>query len=338
MKRRSFFGTLLSANLGIFLTGNPLAGIFTESKRDIFRKGTVSVDDNVISFYLDEINSPLKIIHISDTHLFMDDDRGKPFLKYSRRMAGAYNTTEHFRTGEDTDPVRSFEEVLELAIEKNADLFAMTGDIFSFPSEAAVEWVHEKVSNSGIPFLYIAGNHDWHYEGMEGSRNELRDTWTKKRLTPLYQGKDPLMASYEINGINILAIDNSTYEILPEQLEFFRNHSKGDAPIVLMMHIPMYAPGRPLVYGCGNPSWGAESDRSYELEGRVRWPEGGHTKVTMDFYDEVFSSDKLLGIFTGHAHRQSVDIVKGKPQFVTDANATGAFLEINILPLNMATT
>ncbi|MGM0667945.1 MAG: metallophosphoesterase family protein, partial [Bacteroidota bacterium] len=122
MKRRSFFGTLLSANLGIFLTGNPLAGIFTESKRDIFRKGTVSVDDNVISFYLDEINSPLKIIHISDTHLFMDDDRGKPFLKYSRRMAGAYNTTEHFRTGEDTDPVRSFEEVLELAIEKNADL------------------------------------------------------------------------------------------------------------------------------------------------------------------------------------------------------------------------
>jgi len=315
------------------MTANPLAGIFKVSTRDIFREDTVSVDDNIISFYLDEISSPLKIIHISDTHLFMDDDRGKPFSQYSRRMAGAYNTTRHFRTGRDTDPERSFEEVLALAIEKDADLFAMTGDIFSFPSEAAIEWVYEKVSNSGIPFLYTAGNHDWHYEGMEGSRKELRDIWTKRRLAALYQGRNPIMASIKINGINILAIDNSTYEILPEQLEFFRNHAEGDAPIILMMHIPMYAPGRSIAYGCGNPAWGAESDSLFELEGRERWPEEGHTKVTMDFYEEVFSSDKLLGIFAGHAHRQSVDIVKGKPQFVTDANATGAFLEINILPL-----
>ncbi|HCC70783.1 MAG TPA: hypothetical protein DEQ09_06490 [Bacteroidales bacterium] len=79
MKRRNFFGTLLSANLGLFLTVNPLAGIFRESKKNIFQKGTVSVDDNIISFYLDEISSPVRIIHISDTHLWMDDERGKPF-------------------------------------------------------------------------------------------------------------------------------------------------------------------------------------------------------------------------------------------------------------------
>ncbi|MBN1388073.1 MAG: metallophosphoesterase [Bacteroidales bacterium] len=338
MKRRSFFNTLFSANLGILLAGNPFTGIFKESKKDIFQKGTVSVDDNTVSFYLDKISSPMKIIHISDTHLWMDDDRGKTFLHYSRRMAGAYNTTKHFRTGADTDPVRSFEQVLELAVEKDADLIAMTGDIFSFPSEAAIEWVHEKVSNSGVPYLYIAGNHDWHYEGMEGSRKELRDIWTNKRLIPLYQGNDPMMAFYNINGLNILAIDNSTYEILPEQLEFFRENSKGDGPFILMMHIPLYAPGRPIGYGCGNPFWGAESDRLYELESRERWPEEGHTKVTMDFYDEVFSSDNLLGIFAGHVHRQSIDIVRGKPQFVAEANATGAYLEINFLPLNMANT
>jgi len=331
MKRRSFFSTLFSANLGIFLTANPLAGIFKESKKDIFQNGTVSVDDNIISFYLDEISSPLKIIHISDTHLWMDDDRGIPFQLYSKRMAGAYNSTKHFRTGEYTDPVRCFEETLEMAVGKKADFITMTGDIFSFPSEAAIEWVLEKVNNCGIPYMYIAGNHDWHYEGMEGSRKELRDIWTKKRLIPLYQGHDPMMASYEINGIKILAIDNSTYEILPEQLEFFRNNSRGDTPYILMMHIPMYAPGRLMGYGCGHPGWGAESDKSYELEGRERWPEEGHTKVTMDFYDEVFSCDNLLGIFAGHIHRQSIDIVRGKPQFVAEANATGAFLEINFL-------
>ncbi|MEA1887668.1 MAG: hypothetical protein U9N72_10720 [Bacteroidota bacterium] len=40
----------------------------------------------------------------------------------------------------------------------------------------------------------------------------------------------------------------------------------------------------------------------------------------------------------GHVHRQSIDIVSDKPQFVTEANATGAFLEINFLPLDKAST
>jgi len=38
---------------------------------------------------------------------------------------------------------------------------------------------------------------------------------------PLYQGKNPLMAAYDIKGIKFLAIDNSTYEINEEQLVFF---------------------------------------------------------------------------------------------------------------------
>ena len=99
------------------------------------QKSTFSVDDNRISYFLDEITDPLKIIQISDTHLWMDDLRGEPFMQYSKRMAGAYHTRNHFRTGEITNPKDSFEEVLELALKKNADLFAMTGDIFSFPSE-----------------------------------------------------------------------------------------------------------------------------------------------------------------------------------------------------------
>jgi hypothetical protein len=259
----------------------------------------------------------------------MDDKRGDMFKQYSQRMAKAYNTAKHFRTGEDTNPVNSFEEVLEMAIMKKIDLLALTGDIFSFPSEAAVEWVYKKITEAGIPYLYIAGNHDWHYEGMEGSSNLLREIWTMKRLRLLYQGNDPLMASYKVGDINVLAIDNSTYEILPDQLEFFRKHVRAGKPIILMMHIPLYAPGRSMGYGCGNPGWGAKSDRGYETERRQKWPETGHTKVTMDFIDEVFTAPNLLGIFAGHVHQQTIDIVEGIPQFCTKANATGAYLEIN---------
>ena len=57
---------------------------------------------------------------------------------------------------------------------------------------------------------------------MNGELVSLRDKWIKKRLLPLYQRKNPLMAAYDIKGIRFLAIDNSTYEINNDQLNFFK--------------------------------------------------------------------------------------------------------------------
>ena len=42
--------------------------------------------------------------------------------------------------------------------------------------------------------VIIQGNHDWHYEGMSGELDALRDTWINNRLHSLYQGNNPLMA------------------------------------------------------------------------------------------------------------------------------------------------
>lgn len=56
-----------------------------------------------------------------------------------------------------------------------------------------------------------------------------------------------------VHGIRFLTIDNSNYEIFPEQLEFFRTQVAGGQPLVLLLHIPLYAPGRLMGFGCGNP-------------------------------------------------------------------------------------
>lgn len=103
----------------------------------------------------------------------------------------------------------------------------MIGDVFSFPSEVAIEWVLAKLKKTGIPYIYIVGNHDWHYEGMGGSLEALRGRWIEKRLLPLYQGNNPLMAAYDIKGIRFLAIDNSTYQINDAQLAFFKEQVEG---------------------------------------------------------------------------------------------------------------
>ena len=68
------------------------------------------------------IKEKIKVIHIADTHLFMDDERGIPFLKYSSRMAKAYNQTMHFKTREKTNPKKAFKEAITYAKESGADL------------------------------------------------------------------------------------------------------------------------------------------------------------------------------------------------------------------------
>ena len=168
---------------------------------------------------------------------------------------------------------------------------------------------------------------------MDGKLALLRDQWIEKRLMPLYQGNNPLMASYDIKGIKFLAIDNSTYEINDKQLTFFSEQVASGLPVVLLVHIPMYAPGKNISFGCGNPYWGAATDQSYKLERRPKWPVNGHTQTTFDFYKMVFDSPNMMGVFAGHNHQNSIEIIKGKPQIVSDDNASGGYLEIDFLPL-----
>ncbi len=333
MKRRHFFqkAGALSAGISMGLHHRLKAADPTfDFKKTPF---TFGINNHHIQYHVPRLEKAIKIMHVTDTHLWRDDERGLPYRQYSERMAKAYNETQHFLSGVPTHPEKAFEETLAAAQESGADAITLTGDLFSFPSEAAIDWAMEKLEKLDIPYFYSAGNHDWHYEGMEGSLKELRETWIEKRLKPLYRGRNPLMYSQKINGLNIVNIDNSYYEILPAQFDFLRKEVASGVPFVLMMHIPLYAPGRTLGYGCGHPDWKAANDKNHELEKRERWPEAGHTQTTMDFHREVFAARNLLGVFAGHVHRQTVDVVEGIPQFLTHPNAAAGFLEVDFQPM-----
>jgi len=327
MKRRNFLYTAGLSGLGLTLSSYETYSEL-EKKKDF--RGTFSQNNNRISIYTLARVSPARIFHITDTHLSIDDERGEKYQQYSKRMAGAYGSNRHFQTGETYSTKESFKLSLMAAKEQEVDFLALTGDIFSFPSQAAVEWALQELNDTRIPFAYVAGNHDWHYEGMPGSSNQLRETWINKHLTPMYQGNHPLYASYDLNGIRFVCIDNSTYEILPEQLAFFQKQAELDIPLLLFMHIPLYMPGRSMGYGCAHPEWGESTDKGYEIERRERWRSGGHTKVTFDFRDQVFSAPNLLAVFAGHTHRPAIDVQNGIPQVVSGHNATGYYTDIHI--------
>jgi hypothetical protein len=296
------------------------------------RQSTFAIDGHHVRFYHAGVRESFSIFMLADTHLFRDDERGVAYQSYSGRMAKAYNQTRHFQTLEVTHPEACFEKTLALAAQEKARLVALIGDIFSFPSEAAIEWAADKLEKAGLPWLYVAGNHDWHYEGMPGSIASLRETWIEKRLLRLYQNEHPLMAVREIAGVRFVAMDNSDYQITEAQLAFFEKEIAGGMPLVLMVHIPLYAPGRPVGFGCGHPDWGASTDKNYLLERRERWPESGPSPATRAFYERVRAAPNLLGILAGHIHAQSLDVMDGLPQIVTQANANGAYLKVSFLP------
>lgn len=333
MKRRNFIHKASLSSLGLGLLPQFLNAKTTSAKYEKSNLVTVTKDGTDIHFFSEKIIDPAKITFLSDTHLHKEDERELPYQQFSKRMAGAYNKTHHFQTGEVTHPEEAFENSLKHAKETGSELLVLGGDIFSFPSEASIEWAFNKLEQNGLPYIYVAGNHDWHYEGMKGSMEDLRDEWIEKRLLPLYQGKNPLMASHNLNGIRFVTIDNSTYQISKEQLIFFRNQVEQNIPMVLIMHIPLYAPGKSMGFGCGHPEWGAENDRNFELERRPQWPKKGQTNTTFQFHREVFEAPNLLGVFAGHIHQSSMVLIKGKPQFVADDNASGAYWDVHFNPM-----
>ena len=285
-----------------------------------------------VRIYSSAVTDTLRIFVIADTHLWLSDEREDPFRQYSKRMAAAYNETTHFKTGEKTNPEKAFRQTVALAKAKNADVIALLGDIVSYPSERAVEFVQEVMRESGIPYYYTCGNHDWHYEGMEGTSHELRKKWREERLSQLFGKYDPVAYGVEHKGVRLLFFDTSNYEIEPRQLDFIRKEAKSGVPFILFQHIPLYAPSRSVAYGIGHPKWGAAADGGYQTERRNRWPEG-HQKIDYDFYETLVEAPNLLATFAGHVHVYGTDIIKGRPHYTVAANHSGAYYEVTVMPL-----
>ena len=244
------------------------------------------------------LSGPVRFRVIGDSHFNYFDERDREYAGNYARMSGVAGKTENLPS---EAPHKHFEHALATARQDGIDMILLVGDILSFPSLANVEYARKTLDSCGVPWVYVAGNHDWHFEGLEGSSAQLRETWIKKRLGPLYgDGDNPMMFSRVVKGVRIVAIDNSTYLVDRAQVDFWKAEAKKGDPVILMMHIPLYAKLGPKGL-CGSPYWGAEIDWSWEIERRPRWLARA-TAETFEFREAVLSTPNLVGVFTGHVH------------------------------------
>ena len=190
MKRRDFLaGAFATTTVLPYLAAGQTANV-----QSSFDRGTVTGSGLKFRFVCPALREKVHIYVIGDTHIGDDDERGKPFEQYSARMAAAYNKFDRHA---------NLAKAVKQATEKKIDFVALVGDIISYPSHTGTEYIRETMDGGGVPWAYVSGNHDWHYEGEKGPQTELRARWAEKRLKPLYQGENPLMFAKVVKGLKV---------------------------------------------------------------------------------------------------------------------------------------
>lgn len=292
----------------------------------------ITVRDQNVYYHINGLEKPFNVLFLADTHFTIEDERGREYYSYSRRMGGTAVEFENY--GKSNGAERVLSASLDKAKKANSELVILGGDIINFPSLASVEYIKSLLDASGLNWVYVAGNHDWHYEGEPGSSYSLREKWINSNLKPLYQGRNPLYQSQVIHNINFVTIDNSIFEITEEQLLYFKKQIDKGLPIILSLHIPIYLTGHNIDYGCGNPNWNSENDTYYEIERREPWPEDGFTETTYQFRDMVLNSPEVIGVLAGHTHEDAADFYNNKLQYVVGANRSNKDVLIHFVPYN----
>ena len=153
---------------------------------------------------------------------------------------------------------------------------------------------------------------------MEG-KDELRDAWWPA-LEPLHHG-NAAYARYELNGIQFLLVDDSTYQISEEQLTFVQTQLASLIPTVLLTHIPLSLPtlrdptierwNAPILIG--DPDW--------QIESRDRWGTGENPSSTLEFVRTLAAAENLVALFCGHIHFPHTDAIS--PNAVQYVGAPG---------------
>ena len=269
------------------------------------------------------LERPLRILHLSDSHV--DGGVDEPtfgeagFAKSASFMRELYGKGLADRSSGAMGRASAeiFRARLVEAAADGVDLLVHTGDLVNCPSERSVEIIQEAVAESGLPMLYVSGNHDWQFDDLgqqhpEATPEELRDEWLheKGHLLPLYGGRNPLCWSESVAGLTFVAIDNSTMQVSAEQLTFFEA-ALAEAPgaVVLLCHVPLYSAelltamtsrGLPNAhsYLCGDPE---SSNPSYRP-----------TESTQAFLDTVGTAGSgLVAVLAGHIHTPQAQILSG---------------------------
>lgn len=299
MDRRNF----IKASIGAAVAAQmPLASVAQTQKPQIARKVSGMKKLSLRSVRIATgIEKPFSALHLSDSHLtFADtrDDERKWKLAAGRQRI--FLRAEHYLNEAITFANRHEMPILH------------TGDLIDFVSEANLDMVAAHFQQAD--WFVAAGNHEYSQYVGEALEDAAYRAASYDKVQAAYPN-DLTCASRVINGLNLVSLDNGYYQVTEQQHQFVMEQVEKGLPIVLMVHVPFYAPQQCelglkqtkglCAYLAGVP---LEITSKYDpnFKGTEQWRNRGvqqrATKATLDFVAWLKEQPLLKGILAGHCH------------------------------------
>ena len=261
------------------------------------------------------IDEPFYFIHIGDTHVSYIDERD-------------YNDERLVETaGKRIDycpkDLRMLDDVAMKARELDA-FIVNTGDLIDFISQKNLDIAKEFNAKNDV--FTAAGNHEYLvYIWDDGDDYERRDR-VRDAVKPCFTNDIEFSVRIE-HGVKFIAIDNSFHNIDPWQLDRFKEElAKDDMPIILALHVPLYAPDmfefQMAKLNYEFPAWlmcvPEELMREYHYS-ETDYEEQKANESTKAFYDLILNTPEIKAIVTGHNHAHFVSqITPTLKQYMVD--------------------
>lgn len=252
-------------------------------------------------------STPFSLLHISDNHLTLADSRdGQKKISLAEKRFHGFPHAE--------DELASASKYAR----EHGCIITHTGDLIDFVSYANLDRARKFTDENDC--IMTAGNHEFSLYVGEAKEDENYRNISLERVQRSFKN-NIRFSSRLVNGVNIIALDNSYYRIDLWQLVRLKEEINKAFPAILMLHTPLY---NEEIYNFavkGNHDEPAylmcvpeEKMSGYSPE---RYEQQKEDTVTREAYRYISESRKIKAILSGHLHHDfETELFGSIPQFV----------------------
>ncbi len=261
---------------------------------------------------------------IADTHISLCDERD------SSLMEKAGSRKQAFEQESGKTAARTFQNLVTQANDRGVDLAVFAGDIIDSAMYASIDFVKKQFDRLQMPYMYIAGNHDFEYGEEYFSKKAYQDYFPRlQELT----GTDKQYILREYEDLIIAGINDNNNQFPKSAVKALLPVMEKDKPVILVLHVPLQPQfENSELEQQANDVWGLSS------KGKCRVLLGENAckpnAVTRRLLNAVFSDDSpVAAVFAGHIHFYNRSMLNDTAvQTVSGAGYYGDAVHIRVTP------
>lgn len=260
-----------------------------EREEKLDEHGLILHEEEVV---ISGLSEPFEFTFLADTHISLCDDRDKELLeKSSERYQGFYSDD-----GELADI--TFVKLMDYIKWEQPQLMILGGDIIDSAMWASIDFVDGILQQTGIPWMYGMGNHDFEYGKEYFSKKAYAE------YLPRLENISTTDAGYQVveyEEFIIFLADDKNNQIKQEAVKAFEELVNDGRPIILVLHVPIEPIVENTLLEDSKAVWGAsEENHSRVLMGINSCVPNENTQRFLDLV--LMENSPVELVLAGHIH------------------------------------